>query len=68
MRQFSYPGALASAAHVNGFGEPIAVPITYVVDARGIIRAQLQAEGPSGVSRQALEQAVVPLLEARKSP
>jgi thiol-disulfide isomerase/thioredoxin len=62
MRQFSYPGALASAAKVNGFGEPIAVPITYVIDAHGVIRAQLQAEGPAGVSKQALEQAVVPLL------
>lgn len=62
MRQFSYPGALASAARVNGFGEPIAVPVTYVIDAQGVIRAQLQAEGPSGVSRQALQEAVLPLL------
>ena len=62
MKQFSYPGALASAAKVNGFGEPIAVPITYVIDAHGVIRAQLQAEGPSGVSKQALEAAVLPLL------
>jgi cytochrome c biogenesis protein CcmG, thiol:disulfide interchange protein DsbE len=67
MRQFSYPGALASAARVNGFGEPIAVPITYVIDAQGVLRAQLQAEGPAGVSRQALEQAVLPLLEQRKA-
>jgi cytochrome c biogenesis protein CcmG, thiol:disulfide interchange protein DsbE len=66
MRQFSYPGALASAARANGFGEPIAVPVTYVIDADGVIRAQLQAEGPSGVSRQALEQAVLPLLAQRK--
>jgi cytochrome c biogenesis protein CcmG, thiol:disulfide interchange protein DsbE len=66
MRQFSYPGALASAARVNGFGEPIAVPVTYVIDAHGVIRAQLQAEGPSGVSRQALEEAVLPLLAQRK--
>jgi len=66
MRQFSYPGALASAARINGFGEPIAVPVTYVIDAQGVLRAQLQAEGPSGVSRQALEQAVSPLLESRK--
>ncbi|HEV2271062.1 MAG TPA: TlpA disulfide reductase family protein [Steroidobacteraceae bacterium] len=66
MRQFSYPAALASAARENGFGEPIAVPVTYVIDARGVIRAQLQAEGPSGVSKQALEQAVLPLLAARK--
>jgi cytochrome c biogenesis protein CcmG, thiol:disulfide interchange protein DsbE len=66
MRQFSYPAALANAARVNGFGQPIAVPVTYVIDARGVIRAQLQAEGPSGVSKQALEQAVLPLLAARK--
>src|SRR5579872_1621951 len=64
IRQFSYPGALASAARVNDFGEPIAVPVTYVIDARGVIRAQLQAEGPSGVSAQALDQAVLPLLAA----
>ena len=62
MQQFSYPAALANAARVNDFGQPIAVPITYVIDAKGVIRAQLQAEGPSGVSRQALEQAVLPLL------
>jgi cytochrome c biogenesis protein CcmG, thiol:disulfide interchange protein DsbE len=62
MRNFIYPGALASAAKVNGFGEPVAVPITYVIDAHGVIRAQLQAEGPSGVSRKALEDAVLPLL------
>ena len=65
MRQFSYPGALASAARVNGFGQPIAVPVTYVIDAQGVIRAQLQAEGPSGVSKAALAQAVLPLLEQR---
>ena len=66
MRQFSYPGALASAARVDGFGEPIAVPVTYVIDASGVIRAELQAEGPSGVSRRALEEAVLPLLGERK--
>jgi cytochrome c biogenesis protein CcmG/thiol:disulfide interchange protein DsbE len=66
MRQFSYPGALASAARANGFGEPIAVPVTYVIDAHGVVRGQLQAEGPSGVSRQALEQAVLPLLGKKR--
>ena len=66
MRQFSYPGALASAAQVNGFGDPVAVPVTYVIDAQGVIRAQLEAEGPSGVSEQALAQAVLPLLAAGK--
>ena len=63
MRQFSYPAALASKARANGFGDPIAVPITYVIDGQGVIRAELQAEGPSGVSEQALAQAVLPLLK-----
>lgn len=66
MRQFRYPGALASAAREDGFGQPTAVPVTYVIDEHGVIRAQLQAEGPTGVSRQALEQAVLPLLAQRK--
>ena len=65
MRQFGYPGALASAARENGFGEPVAVPVTYVIDARGVLRAQLQAEGPAGVSLRALEQAVLPLLTGK---
>lgn len=66
MQKFSYPGALASAARVNGFGEPIAVPVTYVIDGHGVVRAELQAEGPSGVSGQTLAQAVLPLLAAGK--
>lgn len=66
MRQFSYPAALANEARANGFGDPIAVPITYVIDTRGVIRAQLQAEGPSGVSERALEEAVLPLLQRAK--
>ena len=66
MRQFSYPAALASAARTDGFGEPIAVPVTYVIDSGGVIRAQLQAQGPAGVSREALEQAVLPLLARAK--
>jgi cytochrome c biogenesis protein CcmG, thiol:disulfide interchange protein DsbE len=66
MRRFSYPGALASAARVNGFGEPVAVPVTYVIDAHGVVRAQLEAEGPAGVSRQVLARAVLPLLTPRR--
>ena len=62
MQKFSYPAALASAARVNGFGEPIAVPVTYVIDAQGVLRAQLEAEGPAGVSEKALAETVLPLL------
>ena len=66
MHAFRYPGALASAARVDGFGEPVAVPVTYVIDAHGVLRAALMAEGPSGISRQTLERAVLPLLPGHK--
>lgn len=58
MHQFAYPAVLASSAKVNGFGPPLAVPMTWVIDAQGTMRARLV----SAVTEQALEQAVLPLL------
>jgi cytochrome c biogenesis protein CcmG, thiol:disulfide interchange protein DsbE len=60
MRQFAYPAVLAAVAKSNGFGPPLAVPMTWVIDARGVVRARLV----SAVTEQALEQAVLPLLPA----
>ncbi len=57
----SYPAALARTARVDGFGEPLAVPMTYVIDASGVVRARLLG-GASGVTRRQLDQAVLPLL------
>jgi len=58
MRQFAYPAVLSSGARANGFGPPLAVPMTWVIDAQGVVRARLV----SAVTEQALEQAVLPLL------
>jgi len=58
MRQFAYPAVLASSAGVNGFGPPLAVPMTWVIDTQGVVRARLV----SAVTEQALAQAVLPLL------
>ena len=60
MRHFSYPAALAANAGVNGFGEPVAVPMTWIIDTQGVVRARLVAG--SAVTEQSLEQAVAPLL------
>ena len=60
MRHFSYPAALAASARVNEFGEPVAVPVTWIIDAHGVVRARLVAG--SAVTEQALAQAVAPLL------
>src|SRR5262249_2431015 len=43
MRHFSYPAALAANARVNEFGEPVAVPVTWIIDAHGMVRARLVA-------------------------
>jgi thiol-disulfide isomerase/thioredoxin len=60
MKSFSYPAALAAAARVNDFGAPIAVPMTWIIDAQGIVRARLVTG--NAATMQSLEQAVLPLL------
>lgn len=69
MKSFSYPAALAASATSNGFGPPLAVPMTWIIDATGIVRARLVAG--NAVTEQSLEQAVLPLLghgDARANP
>ncbi len=41
MRSFAYPAGLVSDANPNGFGSPDALPVTYVIDGGGIVRARL---------------------------
>jgi len=60
MKSFSYPAALAAAATVNEFGAPIAVPMTWVIDAKGVVRARLVAG--NAATMHSLEHAVLPLL------
>lgn len=60
MKSFSYPAALAAAAKVNDFGAPIAVPMTWIIDAKGVVRARLVAG--SAATMQSLAQTVLPLL------
>ena len=60
MKSFSYPAALAGAAKANDFGAPIAVPMTWIIDAKGVVRARLMAG--NAATLQSLEQAVLPLL------
>lgn len=60
MQQRGYPAALAGEARVNGFGAPLAVPMTWVIDAQGVVRARLLAG--NAVTEQSLTQTVLPLL------
>jgi thiol-disulfide isomerase/thioredoxin len=67
MRKFSYPAALMSAAKTNGFGMPLAVPMTYIIDSTGVVRARILA-GKTTVTEQSLAQTVEPLLSQAKAP
>lgn len=60
MRQFSYPAALAAGAKVNGFGPALAVPMTWIIDSAGIVRARLVSG--TAVTDESLSKAVLPLL------
>jgi thiol-disulfide isomerase/thioredoxin len=58
MQKFSYPAALAVNAKVDGFGAPLAVPMTWIIDSQGVVRVRLV----SAVTEPTLSQAVLPLL------
>jgi cytochrome c biogenesis protein CcmG, thiol:disulfide interchange protein DsbE len=55
---FAYPIAWINDAGVNGFGGPDGVPVTYVIDADGIIRDKFIA-----VPAKLLNDVVVPMLK-----
>jgi thiol-disulfide isomerase/thioredoxin len=61
MQQFTFPAALLAEAAQSDFGRPRLVPITYVFDKNGILRARLWPGG-TPVTEQNLEAAVKPLL------
>lgn len=64
MRHFRYPVGLMKLAKENGFGAPMAVPITYIIDSKGVIRQRL-LPGRTPITAQVLKQAVLPLLAKR---
>ena len=60
MKRFSYPAAIEATAKVNGFRPAFAVPMTWIIDPTGMVRARLIAG--SAVTEQSLEQTVLPWL------
>jgi cytochrome c biogenesis protein CcmG, thiol:disulfide interchange protein DsbE len=53
----SYPTVMANDIPVNGFGPPDGVPVTYVVDAEGVVRDKFIA-----TPNKLLHDVVIPLL------
>lgn len=63
MAAFSYPALMAEIAPTDEFRAPRVLPVTYVIDATGVVRAKLWAAG-TPVTEESLEKAVAPLLMA----
>lgn len=61
MQDYTYPAALAADASKNNMHLPRVLPVTYVIDTRGVIRAKLWGGGQP-VTAKNLAAAVEPLL------
>jgi peroxiredoxin len=61
MQAYAYPAAMLRDANPNGFGAPEALPITFVIDQAGVVRATFRPD-QTGVTEQSLAAAVLPLL------
>jgi cytochrome c biogenesis protein CcmG, thiol:disulfide interchange protein DsbE len=57
MKEFTFPAAMLKEAEINGVGEPDGVPVTYVVDAGGVVRDRFVS-----VNRKLLMEFVAPLM------
>jgi thiol-disulfide isomerase/thioredoxin len=57
----SYPVAMMDDATVNDFGPPDVLPVTFIVDSDGILRAEFTAD-QTPVTEKTLSDAVLPLL------
>jgi cytochrome c biogenesis protein CcmG, thiol:disulfide interchange protein DsbE len=67
MRPFGYLAGLADGAKANGFGPPQALPMTYLIDAAGVIRSVI-APGRGELTDEMLEAAIAPLLGTPATP
>jgi thiol-disulfide isomerase/thioredoxin len=67
MRQYSYPAAMINELQANDFPRPREIPITYVVDRAGVLRAVLRP-GRIAVTAKTLAETVLPLLLKHSAP
>jgi cytochrome c biogenesis protein CcmG, thiol:disulfide interchange protein DsbE len=64
MQSYTYPAAMLDDAKSDGFNDPSALPVTYVVDREGILRAKFTLDDKP-LTKETLTEAVLPLLAAQ---
>lgn len=67
MRPFGYLAGIADGAKANGFGPPQALPMTYLIDAAGVVRSVI-VPGRGELTDEMLEAAAAPLFSGPTSP
>jgi len=63
-QSFAFPAAMLSDATTNGFGRPNGLPVTVIIDRKGVVRAKIDRS----VTRQDLDDAMLPLLGEVAAP
>jgi cytochrome c biogenesis protein CcmG/thiol:disulfide interchange protein DsbE len=64
MRQFSFPAAMARDTRAKGYGRIWRIPLTFVIDRKGILRKDGWYGAPT-LDLPELEKTVTPLLESQ---
>jgi peroxiredoxin len=62
MQPFAYPAGLEADAKADGFGRPLALPITYVIDRKGVVRAVFTPQN-GALNGATLDRLTAPLLK-----
>jgi peroxiredoxin len=61
MKSVAFPATLLDDATVNDFGKPSAIPVTYIIDGKGILRARLTPD-QQAITENELSDVVQPLI------
>ena len=64
MQQFAYTGALGRDSKLAGFGRIWRLPMTFVIDRKGVLRRDGSVGSPT-VDEKVLEAEVTPWLQAK---
>jgi peroxiredoxin len=67
MKPFAYPAAMSSEAAIDDFPPPTEIPITYVIDRDGVLRAVMRPDRIA-VTPKSLAETVLPLLGKKPAP
>jgi cytochrome c biogenesis protein CcmG, thiol:disulfide interchange protein DsbE len=64
MQSFSYPAAMLDDVKADDFGDPSALPVTFIIDGNGVVRAQLTPD-QTLLTEKSLSAAILPLLPGK---